>query len=80
MNSDFAKMPIKLAKLGVWLALFERVKDRDPALGMVFLDGTNIKAHHKAARAAKKRGISKSAEAIVRRLAAHVEALAARSA
>ena len=55
------------------------MKDRDPALGMVFLDGTNIRAHHKAAGAAKK-GDTEDAEALVKRLVARVEALAARSA
>ncbi|ANQ41969.1 transposase [Gluconobacter oxydans] len=47
-------------------------------LGMVFLDGTNIRAHHKAGGAAKK-GDSEAAEAIVKHLVAHGEALAARS-
>lgn len=74
-----AQLFIRWAKAGVWQALFERVKDRDPALGMVFLDGTNIRAHHKAAGAAKK-GDTEDAEALVKRLAARVEALAARSA
>ena len=46
---------------------------------MVFLDGTTIRAHHKAAGAAKKGG-SENAERIVRLLAAHVEDLAPRSA
>lgn len=45
---------------------------------MVFLDGTNIRAHHKAAGAAKK-GNSKAAEATVKHLAAHVVVSAARS-
>ncbi|GAB6854125.1 hypothetical protein JCM15831A_11490 [Asaia astilbis] len=43
----------------MWEALLEQVKDRDPALGMVFLDGTNIKAHHKAAGPVKKGGAKK---------------------
>ncbi|GEN14879.1 hypothetical protein NCH01_13100 [Neoasaia chiangmaiensis] len=76
---DRSQLFIRWAKLGVWEALFERAKNQDPALGMVFLDGTNIRAHHKAAGAAKK-GDSERAEAIVRHLVARVEALAARSA
>lgn len=62
-----------------WQRLFEKVKGKDQALGMVFLDGTAIRAHHKAAGAAKKGNIE-DASGIVRRLAAHVEALAPRSA
>ncbi|QEH97899.1 IS5 family transposase [Gluconobacter thailandicus] len=49
-----AQLFLRWTKLGVWQALFERLKDGDPSLGMVFLDGTNIRAHHKAAGAAKK--------------------------
>jgi len=48
-----AQLFIRWAKVGVWQALFEQVKGQDPALGMAFLDGTNIRAHHKAAGAAK---------------------------
>ncbi|MCP1203845.1 IS5 family transposase [Acetobacter oryzoeni] len=53
-----AQLFIRWSKLGVWQRLFEKVKDRDQALGMVFLDGTTIRAHHKAAGAAKKGGYS----------------------
>ena len=70
---------IRWSKLGVWQRLFEKVRGADPELGMVFLDGTTIRAHHKAAGAAKK-GDTEDASGIVRRLAAHVEALAPRSA
>jgi len=63
----------------VWQRLFEKVKDRDQALGMVFLDGTIIRAHHKAAGAARKGDTGNAAET-VRCLAAHVEALAPKSA
>lgn len=72
-----AQLFIRWSKFGVWQRLFEKVKDRDQALGMVFLDGTTIRAHHKAAEAAKK-GDTVDAAEIVRRLAAHVEALAPR--
>lgn len=74
-----AQFFLRWAKGGVWQALFEQVKGQDPALGMVFLDGTNIRAHHKAAGAAKK-GDPEDAKMIVKHLAARVEALAARSA
>jgi len=74
-----AQLFIRWAKAGVWQALFEQVKDQDSALSMVFLDGTNIRAHHKAAGAAKK-GDSEEAKMIVKHLAARVEVLAARSA
>lgn len=63
----------------MWQRLFDKVKDGDRGLGMVFLDGTTIRAHHKAAGAAKKGG-SENAEKIVRLLAAHDEGLAPRSA
>jgi len=74
-----AQLFIRWAKAGVWQALLEHVNDQDPALGMVFLDGTNIRAHHKAAGAAKKED-SEASGMIVKHLAARVEALAARSA
>ncbi|GBQ58772.1 transposase [Komagataeibacter swingsii DSM 16373] len=73
-----AQLFIRWSKLGVWQRLFEKVRGSEPALGMVFLDGTTIRAHHKAAGAAKK-GDTVSAAETVRRLAAHVEALAPRS-
>ncbi len=65
--------------LGCGSVSFEKVRGADPELGMVFLDGTTIRAHHKAAGAAKK-GDTEDASGIVRRLAAHVEALAPGSA
>ena len=74
-----AQLFIRWSKFGIWQRLFEKVRDRDQALGMVFLDGTTIRAHHKAAGAAKKRGTEK-AERIVKLLAAHVEDLAPGSA
>src|SRR3954451_15222760 len=45
---------IRWSKLGVWERLLERVQERGLELGMAFLDGTSIRAHHKAAGAAKK--------------------------
>lgn len=63
----------------MWQRLFEKVRGADPALGMVFLDSTTISSHHKATGGAKK-GDTEDASGVVKRLAAHVEALAPRSA
>jgi transposase len=46
---------IRWSKLGVWERLLERVQERGVDLGMAFLDGTSIRAHHKAAGAPKKK-------------------------
>ncbi|GBQ07131.1 hypothetical protein [Saccharibacter floricola] len=67
------------SKRGVWQRFFSRVSRKDPALGMVFLDGTIIRAHHKAAGTAKKEDTQEARE-IVKLLAAHVEALLPRPA
>jgi transposase len=46
---------IRWSKLGVWERLFEAAKAAGwPALGMVFMDSTILRAHHKAAGAAKR--------------------------
>ena len=39
------------ARLGVWERLLDLVQQRGVALGMVFLDGTNVRAHQEAAGA-----------------------------
>jgi hypothetical protein len=41
------------ARLGVWERLLDLVQQRGIALGMTFLDGTNIRARQKAAGAEK---------------------------
>ena len=41
-------------RLGVWARLLELAQERGVALGMAFLDGTSIRAHQKAAGAARK--------------------------
>jgi transposase len=56
------------ARPGVWERLLSLVQERGVQLGMVFLDGTSIRAHQKAAGAAR-RGDLKLSETIVRRLA-----------
>ena len=45
---------IRWARLGVWERLLEAAKARGVELGMAFLDGTNVRAHAKAAGAAKR--------------------------
>ncbi len=45
---------IRLARLGVWKKLLALVRERGVRLGMVFLDGTNVRAHQKAADASRK--------------------------
>jgi len=68
---------IRWAKLGVWQRLFEMAKARGVQLGMVFLDGTNIRAHAKAAGAAKKGDLEKNVM-LVRRLGALVAVMVPR--
>jgi transposase len=66
---------IRWARLGVWERLLSLVQERRVQLGMTFLDGTNVRAHQKAAGAARK-GALKLNETIVRRLAGLVAAMA----
>jgi transposase len=65
---------IRWARLGVWERLLTVVQERGIELGMTFLDGTSIRAHQKAAGAARK-GDLKLNETTVKRLAALVVAL-----
>ncbi len=74
-----AQIFIRWARAGVWERLLDLVQSRGVALGMVFLDGTNIRAHQKAAGAAK-RGDLEPSETIVKLLVARVAALAPRPA
>jgi transposase len=66
---------IRWSRLGVWERLLDLVQEKGVQLGMTFLDGTNIRAHQKAAGAAKKRTHRRNATH-VRRLAALVAAMA----
>ncbi len=59
---------IRRACLGVWERLLNLVQERGVQLGMTFLDGTNVRAHQKAA-GARRKGALKLNETIVRRLA-----------
>jgi transposase len=54
---------IRWARLGVWERLLEHAQRRGVALGMVFLDGTSIRAHHKAAGARKEGADGKERDA-----------------
>lgn len=70
---------IRWARLGVWERLLALVQERGVRLGMVFLDGTNIRAHQKAAGASRKGDLQKS-ETAVKRLSDLVAATAPRPA
>ena len=70
---------IRWARLGVWERLLALAQEGGIGLGMSFLDGTSIRAHQKAAGAAKKARQRRS-ETNVRRLAALVVASVPRSA
>jgi transposase len=68
---------IRWSRLGVWERLLAKAQQRGVELGMTFLDGTSIRAHQKAAGAAKKTPLRRGG-AQVRRLAALVAATAPR--
>jgi transposase len=72
-----AQIFIRWARLGVWERLLSLVQERGIKLGMVFLDGTSVRAHQKAA-GARRKGALKLSEMIVRRLAARGAAMAPR--
>jgi transposase len=52
---------IRWAKLGAWKRLLARAQQDGVALGMTFLDGTNIRAHRSAAGATQKGDLEQSA-------------------
>ena len=68
---------IRWARLGVWERLLTLVQECGLQLGMTFLDGTSVRAHHKAA-GARRKGALKLNETLVKRLAALVAAMAPR--
>ena len=74
-----AQVFIRWARLGVWERLLGRVQERGVALGLTFLDGTNVRAHQKASGAAR-RGDLRPSEIIVRHLVGLVGAMAPRPA
>jgi transposase len=72
-----AQLFIRWAKAGVWERLLGLVQQQGIALGMTFLDGTNIRAHHKAA-GAEKGGAMAESEIYAKHLAALAAAMAPR--
>jgi transposase len=72
-----AQIFIRWARLGVWDRLLDLARERGIELGMAFLDGTSIRAHAKAAGAAK-RGDLEEAVAKVKLLGALAAAMAPR--
>ena len=74
-----AQLFIRWAKQGVWEQLLDRAQEHAGGLelGLAFLDGTNIRAHAKAAGAPKKGDLQK-AETSVKRLVALAAASAPR--
>ena len=66
---------IRRSRLGVRERLLDAAQARGVELGMAFLDGTSVRAHQKAAGAAKKALLRRSMTQ-VRRLAARVAATA----
>src|SRR3954470_23815664 len=77
--SRAAQLFIRWAKQGVWEDLLDLVQQRGVALGMTFMDGTTIRAHHKAA-GAEKRGPTASSATAVKRWAVRVAAMEPRRA
>jgi transposase len=72
--SRAAQTFIRWARLGVWERLLTLVQDKGVQLGITFLDGTSIRAHQKAAGAARK-GALKLNGTLVRRWGALVGAM-----
>jgi transposase len=72
-----AQIFIRWARAGVWERLLNLVQQSEIQLGMVFLDGTSVRAHQKAA-GARRKGDLKLSEMIVKHLAALVVAMAPR--
>ena len=68
---------IRWARLGVWDRLLGLAQARGVELGMVFLDGTSIRAHAKAAGASKRGELERNVT-LVRRLGDLVAAMAPR--
>src|SRR3954468_10464262 len=75
--SRAAQTFLRWARLGVWERLLLLAQARGVQLGMTFLDGTSIRAHQKAAGAARKGAPQRSGTA-VRRWGARVGAMGPR--
>ncbi|KIU33457.1 transposase [Methylobacterium radiotolerans] len=74
-----AQIFIRWSRAGGWERLRALVQERGVRLGMVFLDGTNMRAHQKAAGAAKRADLQPG-EMIVRLLADRVAGMGPRPA
>ena len=72
-----AQIFIRWARAGVWERLLSLVQERGVELGMVFLDGTSVRAHQKAA-GARRKGALKLNETIVKHLAGLVAVMGPR--
>jgi len=77
--SRAAQTFIRWARLGVWERLLLLAQERRVELGMAFLDGTSIRAHQKAAGAARKGAPQRSGMG-VKRWAARVGVMGPRRA
>ena len=64
--SRAAQTFIRWARLGVWEQLLTLAQDCGVQLGMTVLDGTSIRAHQKAAGAARKGGLKLSGTSVRR--------------
>jgi transposase len=64
--SRAAQTVIRWAHLGVWERLLLLAQERGVQLGMTFLDGTSIRAHQKAAGAARKAARQRSGISVKR--------------
>ena len=70
-----AQVFIRWVRHGAWERLLALVQAQGVQLGMVFLDGTIIRAHRKAA-GARRKGARAASETAAKRLAAHAAAMA----
>ena len=64
--SRAAQTFIRWAHLGVWETLLLLAQERGVQLGMTLLDGTSIRAHQKAAGAARKGALQRSGTPVKR--------------
>ena len=67
--SRAAQTFIRWARLGVWERLLLLAQERGVQLGMTFLDGTSIRAHQKAAGAARKGALKRNGTRVRRSVA-----------
>jgi transposase len=67
--SRAAQTVIRWARLGVWERLLLLAQERGVQLGMTFLDGTSIRAHQKAAGAARKGALKRNGTRVRRSVA-----------